>query len=1079
MLGKGVTMRGNQETKPTAVVHVPYSYNANPKTVELVCESVCAILSETMEPENGRTQDVIDLFRSYIALPESRNISLEDFSHALEDDGRFILAGKNVSLSPVFLEKRKALKSTSQLQSKSIEGMDDESSHDKDLTVLPESGTDIERLSNVIGARIANNWLLFKKGKYCSCKPKFIIISGKAGTGKTTTLTRLIVELARKYGDQMLVMAPTGRAADVVKTKLWKEKEFSVNPKTIHRTIYDSHLTIGVDKNGYYMERGYSLKKVIDNQGKYKVMIIDESSMIKSSPDRERASNSRIILDDLIDFATLMWIPTIIFAGDEAQLPPVGEEFSAALSRKHLRDRLARSVHEYRLSHVYRQSGAILDYANAFRDRLKAEQDCDLPKAPTDGLSIVESSEDEAYKSFVQGVDADESKAVANSQILKDRIMIAATNTSVFGMNHRIRSMLNYDPDKPVMGDIILICKNSYYENLVLPGSAAEFFPEEYSSLTEKHAPAFDSSYEQAAESIASYESKPVEDKAVDVFNGNRAMVTCCIEFSDDSLSEEVLSFRKEFGLKFFNVEFRLLDSDELVTSRLVLFKEYLNQKALKLKHWDAEDLVLNDLARRYGKDQAPTQKLIQELHDVMKDDIYMSSVEVMYGYAVTGHKAQGGEWNEVYIDYTPMYGMSRNTYLRWSYTSTARARERLVVIKHTDDVEKALALVTSTMRNAGNLDQLSIKNGNQEDASSEIGPRGILKALEVYADRSLTVPLAHSIQGHIARGASIDKDVFFSLLCRSLTRYRLVLLSSGADLETVLDCASTLVGTTKTGRRKLSMVIQLACRGFQGLSRKGVECSIFKTVFRYIDDMELDEIPPEISMTGLVDLKESVIFILLLKILSNRFEIEKTSVDRSPTSRAKYLKTETNIDAVEADFKASTAGFKMRAFLERLSTACFDKYSYSTDVLDCSTSNLESKLFSVAECYAFIQYYEWSKNGLNDAPKLIDSLLCRSLSLLESCPATFALDMMRHVKFYFSRAIVGIKTKPELDAVIGALEKCKGGYFEQWRNNGYSFDLNPLFQPVPERIISMIRPEAKSDERPVSDDATRTSAPE
>lgn len=1058
-------MRGNQESKPTTAAHVPYSYNANPKTVDLVCERVCAILSEGMEPGNSKTLDVIDLFRSYIDLCESRNISLEDFSHALEDDWRFILTGKNVSLSPAFLEKRKALKSTSPLQSKSIEGMDDESSHDKDLTILPESGTDIERLSNVIGARIANNWLSFKKGKCCSCKPKIIIISGKAGTGKTTTLTRLIAELAKKYSDQMLVMAPTGRAADVVKTKLRKEKEFSVTPKTIHRTIYDSWLTIGVDQNGYYIEHGYSLKKVIDNQGKYKVMIIDESSMIKSSPDSEGSSDSRIILDDLIEYATLMWIPTIIFAGDEAQLPPVGEEFSAALSRKHLRSTLARSVHEYRLSHVYRQSGAILDYANAFRDRLAAELDCDFPKAPTDGLSIVESGEDEAYKSFVQGVDADESKAVANSQILKDRIMIAATNTSVFGMNSRIRSMLNYDPDKPVMGDIILICKNSYYENLVLPGSAAEFFPEEYSSLTEKHAPAFDSSYGQAAESTASYESKPVEDKAVDVFNGNRAMVTCCNEFSDDSLSEEVLSFRKEFGLKFFNVEFRLLDSDELVTSRLVLFKEYLNQKALKLKHWDAEDLVLNDLARRYGKDQAPTQKLIQELHDVVKDDIYMRSVEVMYGYAVTGHKAQGGEWNEVYIDYTPMYGMSRNTYLRWSYTSTARARERLVVIKSAND--------------AVNLDKLPIKKGNQEDASSENGPRRILKALEVYADRSLTVPLAHSINGHISRGSSIDKDVFFNLLCRSLTRYRLAQLSSGADLEAVLDCASTLVDTTQTGKSKLAMVIQLACRGFQGLSRKGVECSIFTTVFRYIDDMELDEIPPEISMTGLVDLKESVIFILLLKILSNRFEIEKMSVDRSPTSRAKYLKTETNIDAVEADFKVSTAGFKMRAFLERLSIACFDKYSYSTDVLDCSTSNLESKFFSVAECYAFIQYYEWSKNGLNDAPKLIDSLLCRSLSLLESCPATFTLDMMKHVKFYFSRAIVGIKTKPEMDAVIGALEKCKRGYFEQWRNNGYSFDLNPLFQPVPERIISMIRPEAKSDERPVSDDATRTSAPE
>ncbi|MDL2242094.1 ATP-binding domain-containing protein, partial [Bacteroidales bacterium OttesenSCG-928-L03] len=65
-----------------------------------------------------------------------------------------------------------------------------------------------------------------------------------------------------------------------------------------------------------------------------------------------------------------------------------------------------------------------------------------------------------------------------------------------------------------------------------------------------------------------------------------------------------------------------------------------------------------------------------------MKEDPYYNAVQVKYGYAVTGHKAQGGQWKTVFLDisFVPEEFLGIDFY-RWLYTAITRATDRLYLV--------------------------------------------------------------------------------------------------------------------------------------------------------------------------------------------------------------------------------------------------------------------------------------------------------------------------------------------------------------------------------------------------------------
>lgn len=65
-----------------------------------------------------------------------------------------------------------------------------------------------------------------------------------------------------------------------------------------------------------------------------------------------------------------------------------------------------------------------------------------------------------------------------------------------------------------------------------------------------------------------------------------------------------------------------------------------------------------------------------------LREDIYYNALQVKFAYAITCHKAQGGQWTHVYIDQGYLTDdMVNADYLHWLYTAFTRATEQLYLV--------------------------------------------------------------------------------------------------------------------------------------------------------------------------------------------------------------------------------------------------------------------------------------------------------------------------------------------------------------------------------------------------------------
>lgn len=65
-----------------------------------------------------------------------------------------------------------------------------------------------------------------------------------------------------------------------------------------------------------------------------------------------------------------------------------------------------------------------------------------------------------------------------------------------------------------------------------------------------------------------------------------------------------------------------------------------------------------------------------------IKNDPYFNALQVKYAYALTCHKAQGGQWQKVFVDQGYMTeDMLTPDYFRWLYTAFTRATDTLYLV--------------------------------------------------------------------------------------------------------------------------------------------------------------------------------------------------------------------------------------------------------------------------------------------------------------------------------------------------------------------------------------------------------------
>lgn len=144
----------------------------------------------------------------------------------------------------------------------------------------------------------------------------------------------------------------------------------------------------------------------------------------------------------------------------------------------------------------------------------------------------------------------------------------------------------------------------------------------------------------------------------------------------------EVLRVRRTmemYGFRFADLDVRFMDSDWEISVRVLL--DTLTAEAPALDAASQERLyqaVLEDYAHCHNK---------KELFENLRKDPWLNALQVKYGYAMTCHKSQGGQWKHIFLDqgYVQEDWMGLD-YYRWLYTAITRATEKIYLVNFQDD---------------------------------------------------------------------------------------------------------------------------------------------------------------------------------------------------------------------------------------------------------------------------------------------------------------------------------------------------------------------------------------------------------
>ena len=436
------------------------------------------------------------------------------------------------------------------------------------------------------------------------------ILRGYAGTGKTT-MVKVIADYIEQTR-QLAMMAPTGRAARVLAMKTGH------TATTIHKAIYSkAHVEPKKVKNIAESEFKFVFSINNSENGGNIVAIVDEASMVCSRKIEHELFmfGTDNLMEDLLTFVRPNFGGKVIFVGDPAQLPPVGESVSNALRAEYFKEKGLKVI-EAELTEVLRQKddSVILKNAMMIRDLLKKDK--------RNQLVFEEQKDDVETVPSEQFLDKYLNYRKESGK--HDSVIICYSNKSANRYNRDIRKSL-YGGDVPLQeNDILLITQNNYR----LDRMNGEFVP--VLSIGER--------IQQSAPVYAQIGGKK-----------ERIVIT----------------------LNFIKVTVPNGDGNPIPC---MLLEDLLTSDTATISIDENRALYINFCMRNPNLKQGT-----ESFAEALLNDEYYNAIRAKYGYAVTGHKCQGGEWGKVFVDYTGRTGLDDDS-LRWAYTATTRAQKTLYV---------------------------------------------------------------------------------------------------------------------------------------------------------------------------------------------------------------------------------------------------------------------------------------------------------------------------------------------------------------------------------------------------------------
>ena len=398
---------------------------------------------------------------------------------------------------------------------------------------------------------------------------------------------------------------------------------------TIHRKIY---------RFMQYADGSFRMTRA-ENKAKNTVFIVDECSMI---PDD--FTNGRSLLDDLINYVFSGENCRLLLIGDNAQLPPVGLENSPANDINVLKNSFNLTVASFELTEVMRQeeeSGILWNATN-----LRRHFDCSEAKSrnllqyesETSPLPAVGRNDDKLLPLFnvngfsdVHRIEPQEFEELLmqhfNGQSDNEAVIICRSNNRANMYNQAVRARILQEEGDISTSDKLMVVKNNY------------FWTDE-------------------------------DQKVSFIANGDM------IELMRINNIEEM------YGFHFADVEIQLTDYQEEPNLSVKILLETLTSDSPALTQ-EESDRLYKAVEEDYM--DIPNKR---DRYKEMRKNPYFNALQVKFGYALTCHKTQGGQWPVVFIDapFVPEGESLQISDLRWFYTAVTRAQKQLYFVNFKDE---------------------------------------------------------------------------------------------------------------------------------------------------------------------------------------------------------------------------------------------------------------------------------------------------------------------------------------------------------------------------------------------------------
>lgn len=518
---------------------------------------------------------------------------------------------------------------------------------------------------------------LTKLEAFLSSPVQVFMLKGYAGSGKTTILKGL-VEYLNDIEKDFALMAPTGRAAKVIREKTGQEAF------TIHKSIYSYEDMVEIEDGDSYFYY-YKIRNNVDVAGK--IFIVDEASMLsdaKSEGEFFRFGTSHL-LSDLIAYTRVAHSHVnskIIFVGDPCQLPPVGDNSSKAFEASYLKEHFNLSSEETEMKEIKRQGddSGILRAAAKIRKSISARFFNDF-NLRANGKDIFNPT----YEDFL-----DTWQEVSNPKII-----IASKNKTCLDLNLQIRERKFGKANLPIQkSDIVIMGGNNYRKG---------------------------------------------------VFNGEFAV----INEVGDIVIQRTIALKGKYPVTLYWRDVQLVFPDAESNNKIVkgkMLENFLYGDNF-LKPEESQALYVDFITRH--KELKPKTEEFKEA--IMRDE-YFNCLLMKYGYAVTCHKAQGGEWDNVFTvwdndnmegfdcftDKQRRAGKTNQYFYRWAYTAITRASKTLYALNPPFfNSYSAMAFLDVTVMNA--LNELT---GNQVQTEEISLDNDLLEQLSALNLLEQAIPL-------------------------------------------------------------------------------------------------------------------------------------------------------------------------------------------------------------------------------------------------------------------------------------------------------------------------------------------------